>query len=45
MHWIDLVGWAMVQHMLDIVLEATKFVVRTAQFISLTCDVVSTIDN
>jgi hypothetical protein len=35
----------MVQHMHDIALEATKFVVGVAQFISLTCDEVSTIDN
>jgi hypothetical protein len=44
MHWIDLVGWAMGQHMHDIILEATKFVVGVAQFISFTCDVVNTID-
>jgi hypothetical protein len=35
----------MVQHMHDIALEATKFVVGVAQFISLTCDEVNTIDN
>jgi hypothetical protein len=37
--------WVMVQHMHGIVLEATKFVVGVAQFISLTCDEVNTIDN
>jgi len=45
MHWIDLASWAMAQHMHGIVLEATKSIVGAAQFISLTCDEVSTIDN
>jgi hypothetical protein len=46
MNWIDSVGnWAMAQHMHDIVLEVTKYVIGVAQFISLTCDEVSTIDN
>jgi len=43
MKWIDSVGnWAMAQHMHDIVLEVTKYVIGVAQFISLTCDEVST---
>ncbi len=35
----------MAQHMHGIVLEVTKYVIGVAQFISLTCDEVSTIDN
>jgi hypothetical protein len=45
MHWIDNFGWAMVQQMHGIILEATKFVVGVAQYLSLTCDEVSTTDN
>jgi hypothetical protein len=45
MHWTDLASWAMVQHMHGIILEATKSIVGVAEFISLTCDEVSTIDN
>ncbi len=35
----------MVQHMHDIILEATKFIIGVAQYLSITCDEVSTIDN
>jgi hypothetical protein len=35
----------MAQHMHDIVLEATKFVVGIVNYLSLTCDEVNTIDN
>jgi hypothetical protein len=35
----------MVQHMHGIVLEVTKSIIGVAQFISLTCDEVSTINN
>jgi hypothetical protein len=45
MYWIDSIGQAMAQHMHGIVLEVTKFVVGAVQFMSLTCDEVSTIDN
>jgi hypothetical protein len=45
MHWIDSLGWAITQHMHNIVLEATIFAIIGAQYISLTCDEVSTIDN
>jgi hypothetical protein len=34
----------MAQHMHGIVLEATKFVVGTTNYLSLTCDEVNTID-
>jgi hypothetical protein len=45
MHWTNLAGWAMAQHMHGIILEATKSIVWVVEFISLTCDEVSTIDN
>jgi hypothetical protein len=45
MHWINISNWAMVQHMHDIILEATKVVVGIAQYLSFTCDEVNTIDN
>jgi hypothetical protein len=35
----------MAQHMHGIVLEVTKSVVKTTNYLSLTCDEVSTIDN
>jgi hypothetical protein len=45
MHWTNSSSWAMVQHMHGTVLEATKSNVGATQFISLTYDEVSTIDN
>jgi hypothetical protein len=45
MHSIDLIGWAMAQHMHNMVLEATIFTIIVAQYISLTCDEVDIIDN
>ncbi len=45
MHRINLVGWAITQHMHNIVLEATIYAITCVQYISLTCDEVSTIDN
>jgi hypothetical protein len=35
----------MAQHMHGIILEATKFVVGITNYLSFTCDEVSTIDN
>jgi hypothetical protein len=35
----------MVQHMHDIVLEATKSTIGIVSYLSLTCDEINTIDN
>jgi hypothetical protein len=35
----------MVQNMHEIILEATKYTIGAAQYLSRTCDEVSTIDN
>ncbi len=45
MHWIDLVGWAITQHMHNIILEAIISIITGVRYISLTCDEMSTIDN
>ncbi len=45
MHWTNTSNWAMVQHMHGIVLEATKSIVGTINYLSFTYDEVSTIDN
>jgi hypothetical protein len=45
MHWIDTSSWDMVQHMHDIIFEATKFVGGTTQYLSFIYDEVSIIDN
>jgi hypothetical protein len=41
MHWTDSIGWAMVQHMHNMIFETTIVV----QYISLTCDEVNTVSN
>jgi hypothetical protein len=45
MHWIDSVGWTIIQKMHNIVLEATIFAITSAQYISSTCDEMSTLNN
>jgi hypothetical protein len=45
MHWTDLVSWAMVHHMHNMVLEVTISTIIASYYISLTCDKVKTIDN
>jgi hypothetical protein len=45
MHWTYLASWAMVQHMHNMVLEVTIFIIIASYYISLTCDKVNTIDN
>jgi hypothetical protein len=45
MHWIDTSNWATVQHMDGIILEAKKFVVGMTNYLSLTYDEMSPIDN
>jgi hypothetical protein len=45
MHWTNMMAWAMVQHMHDIVLEATKATIGVAWYMWFTYDEVITIDN
>jgi hypothetical protein len=45
MHWANMMAWAMVQHMHDIVLEATKVIIGVVWYMWFTYDDVSTIDN
>jgi hypothetical protein len=45
MHWINSVGWAMAQHMHNMVLEANIYTIIVVRYISLTCYEVSIIDN
>jgi hypothetical protein len=45
MHFKNLIGWAMVQHMHNMVLEATISIIIVAQYIFLTCDEMNIIDN
>jgi len=44
-HWTNLVGWAMIKHIHNIILELVIYTITTTQYISLTCDEVSIIDN
>jgi hypothetical protein len=45
MHLTNLIGWAMAQHLHNMVLEIIIFTIIVVQYISLTCDEVNTIDN
>jgi len=44
MHWTNLIGWAMVQHMHNILLEASISAIIVVRYICLTCDEVSLIE-
>ncbi len=44
-HWSNTTSWTMVEAMHSIVLRAIKLVVQTTQFILVSCDEVTTLDN
>jgi hypothetical protein len=41
-HWFDTIGWTMAETMHNIVLQAIKECVQKVEFISLSCDEVTT---
>jgi hypothetical protein len=44
-HWTDIINWSMVEAMHDFVLQSIHLVVQKAQFIFVSCDEMTTIDN
>jgi hypothetical protein len=44
-HWSDTAGWEMAESLYTVVQNRTKLVVSGANFISLSCDEVTTVDN
>lgn len=45
MHWSAGVGWLMAEHMYSFVQEKIKAMIKSAQFIALTCDETTGVDN
>ncbi len=44
MHWFNNIGWEMATYMHEVVVNKTKNLVQSVQFISLSCDEFTTCD-
>jgi hypothetical protein len=44
-HWNNSYDWTMVEFMHQVVMRATRATIQAANYISLSCDEVSTVDN
>jgi hypothetical protein len=44
-HWTNINGWGMVECMNNVVLVVTKIAIQTTNYISVSCDEVTSVDN